>query len=95
MKKLICILLCAAMVFSLGISAFAADSGYDTVEGEYTYCPSLGFLDIVGNQTGSFTYSDEYFARSGYEYNHDLAIMTMIMNQTCFASATSFSLRRG
>ena len=89
MKKLICILLCAAMVFSLGISAFAADSGYDTVEGEYTYCPSLGFLDIVGNQTGSFTYSDEYFTRSGYEYNHDLAIMTMIMNQTCFASADS------
>lgn len=88
-KKLICVLLCAAMVFSLGVSAFAAEPKYDIVSGEYTYCPSLGFLDPVGNQTGRFDYNDEYFTHSGYEYNHELAIMTMVMNQTCFASATS------
>ncbi len=88
-KKIIGLLLCAAMVFSLGAAAFAAQPEYETVTGEYTYCPSLGFLDPIGNQTGSFTYSDEYFTRSGYEYNHDLAIMTMVLNQTCFASASS------
>ena len=88
-KKIISIMLCAVMVFSLGITAFAAAPEYETVTGEYTYCPSLGFLDPIGNQTGTFTYSDEYFTHSGYEYNHELAIMTMVMNQTCFASATS------
>ena len=88
-KKIISLLLCAAMAFSLGVTAFAAEPEYETVTGEYTYCPSLGFLDPIGNQTAEFTYSDGYFTRSGYEYNHELAIMTMIMNQTCFASASS------
>lgn len=89
LKKIISLLLCAALVFSLGVCAFAAAPEYETVTGEYTYCPSLGFLDPIGNQVSSFTYSDGYFTRSGYEYNHELAIMTMIMNQTCFSSATS------
>ena len=88
-KKILSLLLCAAMVFSLGAAAFAAEPAYETVTGEYTYCPSLGFLDPIGNQTGSFVFSDEYFTRSGYEYNHELAIMTMVLNQTCFASASS------
>lgn len=89
MKKLICFVLCIAMLFSLGVSALAAKPETLTVSGEYTYCPALGFLDPIPNQTGTFTYSDEYFTRSGYEYNHALAVMTMQLNQTCFASATS------
>ena len=88
-KKIISLLLCVVMVFGLGVSAFAAQPKYDTISGTYSYCPSLGFLDPVTNQTSTFTYSDEYFTNSGYEYNHDLAIMSMIMMQTAFASATS------
>jgi len=88
-KKILSILLCAAMVLTLSVPAFAAEAKYETIEGEYTYTPSLGFLDFVGNQTGYFTYSDEYFTHSGYEYDHDLAIMTMCFNTTCFASADS------
>ena len=88
-KKIISLLLCAVMVFSLGITAFAAEPSYKTISGEYSYCPSLGFLDPVTNQTSTFTYSDEYFTHSGYEYNHDLAIMSMVLTQTAFASATS------
>ena len=88
-KKIISLLLCLVMVFSLGVCAFAAQPEYKTVNGEYNYCPSLGFLDPIGNQTSTFTYSDEYFTHSGYDYNHALAIMSMILTQTSFASATS------
>ena len=90
-KKIISLLLCLVMMFSLGATAFAAQPGYKTVTDTYSYCPALGFLDFVSNQTGTFTYSDEYFTHSGYEYNHALAIMTMVMTQTSFASATSAS----
>lgn len=88
-KKIICLLLCTVMVFGLGVSAFAAQPSYETITGEYSYCPSLGFLDFVSNQTSTFTYSDEYFTHSGYDYNHNLAIMSMVLTQTAFASATS------
>ena len=91
MKKIICLVLCAVMVFSLGVTAFAAQDSSETVTGEYTYCPSLGFLDFVSNQTSTFTYSDSYFTHSGYEYDHELAIMSMVLTQTSFASATSSS----
>ena len=88
-KKIISLLLCIVMVFGLGVSAFAAQPSYETITGTYSYCPTLGFLDPITNQTSTFTYSDEYFTNSGYEYNHDLAIMSMILMQTAFSSATS------
>ena len=67
------------MVFGLCATAFASPSSdYETITGEYKYSPAIGFLadeDSVYN----FTYSDEYFTHSGYEYNHELAKMTMDM----------------
>ena len=58
-KKLLSLLLCVVLVVSLSIPALAANKpSYKTVSGTYTYCPSLGFLDIVGNSQLSFQYSD-------------------------------------
>lgn len=90
MKKALCLLLCPVMVFGLCTTAFAGgQTSCETVTGEYNYCPSLGFLDGISNQTSTFTYSDSYFTHSGYEYDHDLAVMSMVLTQTSFASAAS------
>ena len=70
------------MVFSLGVTAFASGgTNYETITGEYRYYPALALLG-GGDATYHFKYSDEYFTHSGYEYNHDLAIMTMDMAQS-------------
>ena len=94
-KKLLSLLLCVVLVVSLSIPALAANkSSYKTVSGTYTYCPSLGFLDIVGNSQLSFQYSDEWFTKSAYKYNHALATTSMALTQCSFAaadSATDFS----
>ena len=90
-KKILSLLLAVVMVFSLGATAFAADVQYQTIKGEYTHCPSLGFLDFVGNVTLDFTYSDAYFTHTGYQYDHDLAKLSMVLTQASFASATSTS----
>lgn len=88
-KTLLCLTLAVALVFSLGAPAFAADANYKTITGTYHYCPSLGFLDIVGNSQMTFTYSDEYFTHTGYQYDHDLANISMVMMQTAFANANA------
>lgn len=94
-KKLLSLLLCVVLVVSLSIPALAANKpSYKTVSGTYTYCPSLGFLDIVGNSQLSFQYSDEWFTKSAYKYNHALATTSMALTQCSFAaadSATDFS----
>ncbi len=90
-KKIISLLLAVVMVFSLGVTALAADVQYPVIKGEYTHCPSLGFLDFVGNVTLDFAYSDAYFSHTGYQYDHDLAKMSMVLTQVSFASATSSS----
>lgn len=85
MKKALSLFLCLVMMLSLGTAAFA--SGTDTVNGEYHFSNSLDFLadeDLSGN----FSYSDSYFTRSGYEYNHKLAIMTMALARTAQSSIT-------
>ncbi len=67
------------MVFGLCAAAFASPSEeYETITGEYKYSPAIAFL-ADGDSSYHFTYSDEYFTRSGYEYNHELAKMTMDM----------------
>ncbi len=81
MKKAISLLLCLVMVFGLGVTAFAAQPNYETITGNYKYLAALSFLGD-GDPTYHFTYSDEYFTHSGYEYNHDLCIMTMDMIQS-------------
>ena len=90
-KKIISLLLAVVLVFSLASMALAADVQYPVIKGNYTHCPSLGFLDFVGNVTLDFTYSDAYFTHSGYQYDHDLAKMSMVLTQASFASATSSS----
>ena len=88
-KKIISLLLAVVLVFSLGATALAADVQYPTVKGNYTHCPSLGFLDFVQNVTLSFEYSDAYFSHTAYQYDHKLANMSMVLTQASFASATS------
>ena len=88
-KKILSLLLAAVMVFSLGVTAFAADVQYPVIKGEYTHCPSLGFLDFVGNVSLDFAYSDAYFTHTGYQYDHDLAKVSMVLTQASFASASS------
>ena len=73
MKKLICVLLCLAMLLGLAVPAFAEN---DTVTGECGYGASLGFLSDH-DPTRTFCYSDDYFNHSGYLYDHELAKMTM------------------
>ena len=85
MKKAISLLLCLVMVFGLGVTALAVQPSYETITGEYKYSPALGFL-ANGDPTYHFTYSDEYFTHSGYEYNHELAKMTMDMVQSASVS---------
>lgn len=88
-KTWISLLLAIALVVSLGVPALAADTQYKTITGTYHYCPSLGFLDIVGNSSLTFTYSDEYFTHTGYQYDHALANISMVMMQTAFANANA------
>jgi len=87
-KRIISVVLCVVMLFSLSIAAFAADVNYKEVKGQYSYCPSLGFLDIAGNQMYDFEYSDAYFCHTGYEYDHNLAKVSMVLTQASFASAS-------
>ena len=88
-KKILSLLLAAVLVFSLGATAFAADVQYPVIKGDYTHCPSLGFLDFVGNVSLDFVYSDAYFSHTGYQYDHDLAKISMALTQASFASASS------
>ena len=81
MKKAISLLLGLIMVFSLGVTAFAAEPNYETITGDYKYLAGLNFLSDK-DPTYHFTYSDEYFTHSGYEYNHKLCVMTMDMIQS-------------
>lgn len=87
-KRIISVVLCVVMLFSLSIAAFAADVNYKEIKGQYSYCPSLGFLDIAGNQMYDFEYSDAYFTHTGYEYDHSLAKVSMVLTQASFASAS-------
>ena len=87
-KKIISVVLCVVMLFSLGVAAFAADVNYAEVKDNYIYCPSLGFLDFVQNQELPFTYSDAYFTHTGYEYDHALANASMVLTQASLPAIT-------
>ena len=74
-KKILSIIICAALMLSLMPAAFASDDP-EVITGTFSYLPSLSLLGI-SNQTHSFTYSDSYFTKSGYEYHKDLASATI------------------
>ena len=47
-KKILSLLLAAVMVFSLGVTAFAADVQYPVIKGDYTHCPGLRRKRVTG-----------------------------------------------
>ena len=82
MKKAISILLVLVLLFSLApLSVFAAGDEYETITGTVMF--NAGHDDSKTDHPCPFTYSDEYFAQTGYNYRQDLATVTMAM---CFAA---------
>ncbi len=82
MKKTISILLVLVLMVSLApLSVFAAGDEYETITGTVMF--NAGHDDSKTDHPCPFTYSDEYFAQTGYNYRQDLAIVTMAM---CFAA---------
>lgn len=82
MKKAISILLVLVLLVSLApLSVFAAGDEYETITGTVMF--NAGHDDSKTDHPCPFTYSDEYFAQTGYNYRQDLAIVTMAM---CFAA---------
>ena len=82
MKKAISILLVLVLLFSLTpLSVFAAGDEYETITGTVMF--NAGHDDSKTDHPCPFTYSDEFFAQTGYNYRQDLATVTMAM---CFAA---------
>ena len=82
MKKAISILLVLVLLVSLApLSVFAAGDEYETITGTVMF--NAGHDDSKTDHPCPFTYSDEYFAQTGYNYRQDLATVTMAM---CFAA---------
>ena len=82
MKKAISILLVLVLLVSLApLSVFAAGDEYETITGTVMF--NAGHDDSETDHPCPFTYSDEYFSQSGYNYRQDLATVTMAM---CFAA---------
>lgn len=82
MKKAISILLVLVLLVSLApLSVFAAGDEYETITGTVMF--NAGHDDSKTDHPCPFTYSDEYFTQTGYNYRQDLATVTMAM---CFAA---------
>lgn len=82
MKKTISILLVLVLLISLApLSVFAAGDEYETITGTVMF--NAGHDDSETDHPCPFTYSDEYFTQTGYNYRQDLATVTMAM---CFAA---------
>ena len=82
MKKTISILLVLVLMVSLApLSVFAAGDEYETITGTVMF--NAGHDDSKTDHPCPFTYSDEFFAQTGYNYRQDLATVTMAM---CFAA---------
>lgn len=82
MKKAISILLVLVLLASLApLSVFAAGDEYETITGTVMF--NAGHDDSKTDHPCPFTYSDEYFTQTGYNYRQDLATVTMAM---CFAA---------
>ena len=78
MKRLISIMLAFVLLVSLmPLSVFAAGNEYDTITGTIMF--NAGHDDMETDHPCPFTYSDGYFAESGYTYRQDLATVTMAM----------------
>lgn len=82
MKKAISILLVLVLLISLApLSVFAAGDEYETITGTVMF--NAGHDDSKTDHPCPFTYSDEYFTQTGYNFRQDLATVTMAM---CFAA---------
>ena len=84
MKKAISLLLIAIFLVSLAPAAFA-DGG--TITGTFSYIGPDNKTDCEQD----FTYSDEYFTKSGYVYRHDLAKMSLCLSQCCGVAGTDYA----
>ena len=82
MKKAISIVLVLVLLVSvMPLSVFAVADEYETITGTVMF--NAGHDDSERDHPCPFTYSDEYFTQSGYNYRQDLATVTMAM---CFAA---------
>lgn len=91
-KKSLAIILVMTMVFSLwgpisspmaGIRAEAADSTVTSSVGDFYYGSEEYFSK---DYKATYYYSDSYFAASSYEYQADLATMSMCLSMAAFRS---------
>lgn len=82
MKKAISIVLVLVLLVSvMPLPVFAVADEYETITGTVMF--NAGHDDSETDHPCPFTYSDEYFTQSGYNYRQDLATVTMAM---CFAA---------
>lgn len=84
-KRLLSMLLAAALLLSLVPGALAAETG--EITGTFTYCPALGMVG-VHDQEQTFTYSDANFTQSGYRYRKALAVSSMELTMAAFGSSS-------
>ncbi|MDO4816333.1 MAG: S-layer homology domain-containing protein [Bacillota bacterium] len=84
MKKVICLFLVLVLLVSLVPSVFA---DAETITGTFSYIGPDNKTDCEQD----FTYSDEYFTKSGYVYRHDLAKMSLCFSQCCGIAGTDYA----
>ena len=84
MKKVLCLLLTAVLIIGIAPTAFA-ESG--TITGTFSYIGPDNKTDYEQD----FTYSDEYFTNTGYEYRQDLAKMSLCLSQCCGIAGTDYA----
>ena len=83
-KRLMSILLAAALLLSLAPGVLAADTA--AITGTFAYCPALGMVGVP-DQEQTFTYNDANFTQTGYRYRKALAVSSMELTMAAFSSS--------
>jgi len=84
-KKWLCLFLVVAFAITL-MPASLASNDAGTITGTFTYCPGLGMMG-ASNQTQTFTYSDDNFTLTGYDYHKGTAVQSMEFSLASFGSS--------